>query len=513
MPESWIVPFLTDLTTWGGGGGVEGSKIEAMIGVVSGTGNRGEDDPDIQRIQYPVHLWHEAADGRNLLGWRNPETGPVLPSGRPWGLPLAAFSEERMRERLLLTITVVDDDKPEAESALQFGTGILPGVARAAAAYLGSPDAGETAGGIAEEIVGLLQESWKPDVIGVHTNVLSRDENWGVGQDVGPIEESGTDGRIRLSYSMRRIEVDHPIPVRVRLTRIEVPSDLDDDTWPVTNRSDIYIRSRVWGGAFAGQVPSPTRELRTPERRHYYLNSGEDKVLDKVLFEGEIGPFPFVDVGVWDYDDISADDMHGVVWGLWLTPQLIQSFEANHWTPLRFQSVSRGRHLRLDFQIEPINRSIVWLYSWWSESRGDHFTTSDPDWESTGTTDRSRSPDYRYRRMEGALVNPALPRPEGAVPLHSWYSRDWGDHKTTSDPEFIGGPGQIRQPGNYMWLRDEGWLFDPQRPQPDGTVPLHGWWNATLRDSRATSEWDGQIGASRDSYQYRRLEGYITTLL
>ena len=46
------------------------------------------------------------------------------------------------------------------------------------------------------------------------------------------------------------------------------------------------------------------------------------------------------------------------------------------------------------------------LYSWWSETLHDHYTTTDPDWNGNGLvagTVNPKAPDYRFLQLEGYL--------------------------------------------------------------------------------------------------------------
>jgi hypothetical protein len=125
------------------------------------------------------------------------------------------------------------------------------------------------------------------------------------------------------------------------------------------------------------------------------------------------------------------------------------------------------------------------------------------------------------------------------VPLFSWWSDDRGDNFATSDPRWRMDPRLIvrersgehiangpRTPdGIHTLYRLEGYLFDPKRPQPSGTVPLFSWWSDTRGDNFATSDprwrmsvadisWRGEHIANGPrtpdgTYTLYRLEGYL----
>lgn len=151
------------------------------------------------------------------------------------------------------------------------------------------------------------------------------------------------------------------------------------------------------------------------------------------------------------------------------------------------------------------------LRSWYSPERQDNFATSQQSW--IGCDASIRSPDYRYSGIEGYIFNPTLPQPVGTVPLYSWFapSRDdnlLGGGNTWS---FWDGGGRQRSP-DYRVSRLEGYVYDPARPQPAGTVPLYRWYSPGRGDNWTTSR-HGALGAARQplspDYRYSRLVGYV----
>ena len=159
------------------------------------------------------------------------------------------------------------------------------------------------------------------------------------------------------------------------------------------------------------------------------------------------------------------------------------------------------------------------LHSWRSHSRGDYFCTSQAVW--AGCTNSIRLPDYRFVQFEGFAFDPDRPPPEHTVPLHSWYNDFRGDNFITSDPRW-GGDIDPNKDG-YFRFRREGFVYDPKRPQPPGTVPLFSWWNPNLSDNFATAdprwsmpisdiEWNGEHivnGPTQAGYTLYRLEGFV----
>jgi len=142
------------------------------------------------------------------------------------------------------------------------------------------------------------------------------------------------------------------------------------------------------------------------------------------------------------------------------------------------------------------------LYSWYSPSRGDNSASTDPRW--AGAPGATRSPDYRFVRVEGLVLASARP---GTVPLHTWYNPSRGDNFTTTDPRWVGAPGDEQE--GYRFVRLEGHVYE--RPVA-GTVPLQSMWDPEREDNHATSSplSIGDIGATRPpNYRLYRTEGYL----
>lgn len=150
------------------------------------------------------------------------------------------------------------------------------------------------------------------------------------------------------------------------------------------------------------------------------------------------------------------------------------------------------------------------IYSYYSPERSDNFATTDPRW--AGSLGDEKSPDYRLFRIEGWMFNPNQPQPSGTVPVYSWYSPERGDNFLTSDPRWRGAPGETRSP-DYRFVRLAGYAFDPSAPPPQGTIPLCSWYDPSRGDNFATTNrlYAGVRGVSEREPQYRyvRREGYV----
>ena len=189
------------------------------------------------------------------------------------------------------------------------------------------------------------------------------------------------------------------------------------------------------------------------------------------------------------------------------------------------------------------------LFEWWSSARGDNFLTSDPRWSARSDqlvwgddvvlSGADSQQGYDLSRIAGRAFDPKAPKPEGTVPLFSWWSSTRKDNFATTDPRWgvpvddiqwngesvANGPDQ----SGYTLYRLEGYIFDPKKTRPPGTVPLWSWWSPEREDNFATSKrdwgmhpeqvrWQGEHlanGRSRQSgveYSLYRLEGYLPTM-
>lgn len=150
-------------------------------------------------------------------------------------------------------------------------------------------------------------------------------------------------------------------------------------------------------------------------------------------------------------------------------------------------------------------QAVAPLYNWYSTSRGDNFATTDPQW--SGRPGQTRSPDYRFVRIEGTLFSPDAPQPSGTDSVYSWYHPGRGDNFLTTDPRWAGRPGQVRD--GYRFVRFEGYIHDAPRA---GTMPLQSFWDPGRADNFATTDprWIGKVGDRREpGYSLYRTEGFL----
>jgi hypothetical protein len=92
-----------------------------------------------------------------------------------------------------------------------------------------------------------------------------------------------------------------------------------------------------------------------------------------------------------------------------------------------------------------------------------------------------------------SLTN-ATAQPESWVSLNTWYSPSRGDHSTTTEPGWQGSVGETRSP-DYRFVRREGYALTPVETQRPDTVGLYGWYDSQRGDNWTTSQWPGTPGS------------------
>jgi M6 family metalloprotease-like protein len=148
---------------------------------------------------------------------------------------------------------------------------------------------------------------------------------------------------------------------------------------------------------------------------------------------------------------------------------------------------------------------LVPLYGWYASGLGDNFATTDPAW--AGVLSGERRGAYGFDRMIGQIFDPRKPQPPNTRRLYRWFSLSRGDMFTTTDPAWAGVPGDTRLP-DYEFVRMEGYVHTTGRA---GTRPLSSWYDAAREDNFLTSEaeWSGPVGSTRGGYTLFRTEGFV----
>ncbi|MDN3242574.1 hypothetical protein [Glycomyces tritici] len=131
--------------------------------------------------------------------------------------------------------------------------------------------------------------------------------------------------------------------------------------------------------------------------------------------------------------------------------------------------------------------ALVPLVSFFSPTRGDHFTTTQSTWTCKYFRTCAADPGYRAVGIQGFVYNPANPQPANSVPLYHWWSAARGDNFLTTDPNWAGEVGDRRTSGDeYVLFRIEGYV---STLSPSGAEPLRSYWNPALGDNAAMATW------------------------
>lgn len=150
------------------------------------------------------------------------------------------------------------------------------------------------------------------------------------------------------------------------------------------------------------------------------------------------------------------------------------------------------------------------MVSFYSPSRGDYLTTSDPRWTCRldGCADTEGIwGDYVVHAMEGHVYNPERrPRSFSIRALFQWYGALRGDHKLTSssnwDPALV---GTVKVDGGvtYQFVRHEGWTEEVGMP-PNR---LYSYWGRSRSDYATLASVKRYADSSR-TYRVGLPEGY-----
>ena len=146
------------------------------------------------------------------------------------------------------------------------------------------------------------------------------------------------------------------------------------------------------------------------------------------------------------------------------------------------------------------------LHAWWNPDLTENRVSTDEGWAGQP---RARRGEYGFNRLEGHVFRDGQ-QPAGTIPLFSWYSGERTDNRLSSDPAWAGPIGEVRDP-DYTAFRQEGFVFDPARPQPPRTDPLVSWYSAAREEFFTTTHpsWRPQAGSPQLDYEFVRLEGFV----
>ncbi len=128
-------------------------------------------------------------------------------------------------------------------------------------------------------------------------------------------------------------------------------------------------------------------------------------------------------------------------------------------------------------------QATVPLVAFYSPSAGDFFTTSQPAWTCRLHGCSGEFGDYQLYGMQGHVFNPDLPQPAGTLPLWHWFSEAREDNLLTTHPDWNPAAGHTRESGEtYQFVRLAGYI----RPVgPPAYLQLRNFWKEGDRDNAA----------------------------
>lgn len=138
------------------------------------------------------------------------------------------------------------------------------------------------------------------------------------------------------------------------------------------------------------------------------------------------------------------------------------------------------------------------LWSYWNQSREDHFSCSSP--ESVAAALEAK---YQVLASEGELfTEPAT----GRLPLQLFYSEERRDNFTTATWQ---GVADAKAAGYREVGRIEGYVYEPKPRKPDRSRRLWLYWSAERGDNFLLAEdSNSERAAIEAGYVKVRLEGY-----
>ncbi|MEM6411466.1 MAG: hypothetical protein AAF683_08015 [Pseudomonadota bacterium] len=166
------------------------------------------------------------------------------------------------------------------------------------------------------------------------------------------------------------------------------------------------------------------------------------------------------------------------------------------------------------------------LYSWWNNDRKDNFTTTEERWRASQGTERGG---YRMFGVQGLVLDPDQfgpdnPPPRGTVPIYRWYSPSREDNFTTTDPRWR--PDGAIDHGDYIRPLLIGYMYSDRASDVGATLSTWSWWNSGRGDNFMTTQngWRANpetidvnnyhiVNGRRndEGYTLYRLEGYSAT--
>ncbi|MBI4790132.1 MAG: hypothetical protein HY782_24115 [Chloroflexi bacterium] len=285
--------------------------------VITTEGHLGQSDCSTTNACLPnMWPWFEQ-DLYAQAAWYEAEGGDVVAPHLPIFL-LRADAMERLNQNLTLKVSGIDNDFI-AEDWFKFAD-VITGLVKWAAEvvsyyYTGSTEAGEAVGNAIQNGTKALM-GWlsKPEALGTwQISVPRPTKGWANMEDW--VSQGFTQGDVSATVDVVRKK---PIPGRklyVKLKNIHIGDDGDDAA--IRGAGDIIVYTRVCNGPGCTTIYHTKDALQNP----WQVEDGKDLRLDKDIFGGKavgpdnsVGPYLYIEVGVWDYDGWAENaDMLGTV--------------------------------------------------------------------------------------------------------------------------------------------------------------------------------------------------------
>ncbi len=275
-------------------------NLNLMLAGVAGTGSR------IQKITWPTELWQPVTLGQELL------------SDARESIPLFALPEDRMNDELALTLVALDNTKANENWLNTSSPRLLEEMAILTATWLtnnATPNA--QAESLKQRLPSALGES--ASLLGVHAIKFAKARNWGVRSqayeaELPVVRENAVVGKTKLTYSVRRVgPLCSQVALQAKLRALVVHA-----LGSQKESTPAYLWARS-ASSFAAAEELLSSIVRLPLEKTYTLKTGTSHPLNRVLFEGRLGPFVYLELIAWESP---SPRRLGSFSGLWLASEI-----------------------------------------------------------------------------------------------------------------------------------------------------------------------------------------------
>ncbi len=242
----------------------------------------------VQKTASPYVNWYEADGG---------DTVKIAK-------PIFVLPEDQLGDNITILITAMDNDSlpATARGVLDLGFDIN--------AYV----AGISAAGTLDDAINYAENKkdtfldWigGSELIGNHTNLLLKKDNYGFKSENDFRTISKKSGNMEVTYRMYHVAIPQKfLKVEVTLQSFRGGETGDD---VVSGAGDLYIWNYV-GDGFAENGDATGQAVRVNQDGLHDVADGESWTINKTIYSGITrSPVLYLESGVWDADDTSNDD-------------------------------------------------------------------------------------------------------------------------------------------------------------------------------------------------------------